>query len=211
MTIIALKQAKKHQIEVVFEEESLFLDKETVLKNGLKVGQIFSAEQIEELKYSSKLTRATSKAMWLLGRREYSKKEMFFRLKQDKFDEDVASEAVETLADAGVIDDERFAYNFAYNLKANRKLGKRAIITELCLKGVSKEIAENTAEEFCDDEVSSAAEIIRLKYKAFATDEKINRRMFAALQRKGYSYATIREATDLVQNQETGENYVHDF
>lgn len=201
MTIIALKQAKKHQIEVVFEEESLFFDKETVLKNGLKVGQNFSAEQIEELKYSSHLSRATSKAMWLLGRREYSKKEMFLRLKQDKFDEDVASEAVETLADASVIDDERFAYNFAYNLKVNRKLGKRAIITELCLKGVSKEIAENTAEEICDDEVSSAAEIIRLKYKSFASDEKINRRMFAALQRKGYSYNVIREAMDLIESE----------
>ena len=211
MTIIALKQAKKHQIEVVFEEETVFLDKETALKNGLKVGQSFSFEQIEELKYSSELTRATSKAMWLLGRREYSKKEMFLRLKQDKFDENAVSEAVETLAEAGVIDDERFAYNFAYNLKVNRKLGKRSIITELCLKGVSREIAEITAEEFCDDEVSSAAEIIRLKYPLFASDEKIKRRMIAALQRKGYSYNVIREATDLVQNQETDEDCVRDF
>lgn len=203
MTITALKQAKQHQIEVVFEQETLLLDKETVLKNGLKVGQNFSAEQIEELKYSSQLTRATSKALWLLGRREYSKKEMFLRLKQDKFDEDAAAQAVDTLAESGVIDDERFAYNFAYNLKINRKLGKRAIITELCLKGVSREIAENIAEEFCDNEVDSAAEIIRLKYKAFVSDEKINRRMFAALQRKGYSYNVIREAMDLVESEQS--------
>lgn len=201
MTIIALKQAKKHQISVVFEEETLLLDKETVLKNGLKVGLSFTKEQIEQLKYDSELTRATSKAMWLLSRREYSKKEMFLRLKQDKFDEDAACEAVETLAEAGVIDDERFAYNFAYNLKVNRRLGKRAIITELCMKGVSREIADNIAEEFCDDEVSSAAEIIRIKYPTFSVDEKINRRMFAALQRKGYTYNVIKSAMDLVESE----------
>ena len=202
MTIITLKQAKKHQIEVVFEQTSLLLDKETVLKNGLKVGQSFTDEQVEQLKYESALTRATSKALWLLSRREYSKKEMFLRLKQDGFDETASLQAVDTLASASVIDDERFAYNFAYNLKANRHLGKRAIITELCLKGVERELAETIAEEFCDDEVSSAAEIIRTKYSAFSTDEKVNRRMFAALARKGYSYGVVKAAMDLVENEE---------
>lgn len=204
MTIIALKNAKKHQIEVVFEEKSVFLDKETVLKNGLKIGQSFDDEQIAELEYSSALARAVSKAMWLVTRRDYSKKEMLGRLKQDGFLPDAAEEAVETLSQAGVIDDERFAYNFAYNLKVNRKLGKRAIVTELLMKGVSREIADAVTEEFCDDEVSSAAEIIRMKYRGFNEDEKINRRMFAALQRKGYSYNVIREAMDLVESEIEG-------
>lgn len=201
MTITALKQAKKHQIAVVFEDETVFLDKEIVVKNGLKVGQVFSLEQIEKLKYESELTRATSKAMWLLGRREYSKKEMFLRLKQDGFNENASHDAVDTLADAGVIDDERFAYNFAYNLKVNRKLGKRAIMTELLMKGVLREIADEIIEEFCDDEVSSAAEIIRIKYPTFSVDEKINRRMFAGLQRKGYTYNVIKSAMDLVESE----------
>ena len=196
MTILELKQAKKHSIAVVFEQETVFLDKETVLKNGLKVGQTLTSERVEELKYDSELTRATSKALWLLSRREYSKKEMFLRLKKDGFDETACSQAVTTLAEGGVIDDERFAYNFAYNLKVNRRLGRRAIITELRLKGVSEEIAEAVTEEFCDDEVASAAEIIRIKYPQFATDEKINRRMFAGLQRKGYTYSVIKSAME---------------
>ena len=74
MTILELKQAKKHSIAVVFEQETVYLDKETVLKNGLKVGQTLTSERVEELKYDSELTRATSKALWLLSRREYSKK-----------------------------------------------------------------------------------------------------------------------------------------
>ena len=202
MKIVNLKQAKKHQIEVVFDEMSVFLDKETVLKNALKVGKDLSEPEIETLKYDSQKTRATSKALWLLGLREYSKKEMYLRLVKDGFDKDASSEVVETLADSGVIDDERFAYNFAYNLHINRRLGKRAIITELCLKGVDREIAETYANEFCNDEVSDAAEIIRIKYKGFNTDEKINRRMFAGLQRKGYSYSTIKSAMDLVESEE---------
>ena len=202
MKIVNLKQAKKHQIEVVFDEMSVFLDKETVLKNALKVGKDLSEPEIETLKYDSQKTRATSKALWLLGLREYSKKEMYLRLVKDGFDKDASSEVVETLADSGVIDDERFAYNYAYNLHINRHLGKRAIITELVLKGVSREIAEHYANEFCNDEVRDAANIIRIKYKGFNVDEKINRRMFAGLQRKGYSYSTIKSAMDLVESEE---------
>ncbi|MGN0173620.1 MAG: regulatory protein RecX [Acutalibacteraceae bacterium] len=201
MIITNIKQAKKHCFEVVFEDESVLLDKETVVKNGLKVGQALDEADVESLRYDSSVTRATSKAMWLLGRREYSEKEMILRLKKDGFDEDAVVEAVERLVEAGVIDDERFAYNFAYNLKENRKLGKRAVITELLLKGVDREIAEAVADEFCNDEVESAAEIIRIKYPAFNEDEKINRRMFAALQRKGYSYSVIKQATLTVENE----------
>ena len=202
MKIVNLKQAKKHQIEVVFDEMSVFLDKETVLKNALKVGKDLSEPEIETLKYDSQKTRATSKALWLLGLREYSKKEMYLRLVKDGFDKDASSEVVETLADSGVIDDERFAYNYAYNLHINRHLGRRAIITELVLKGVDREIAETYANEFCNDEVRDAANIIRVKYKGFNVDEKINRRMFAGLQRKGYSYSVIKSAMDLVESEE---------
>lgn len=203
MKIVSLKQAKKHQIEVVFDEMSVFLDKETVLKSGLKIGVDLSEEDIESLKYESEKTRATSKALWLLSRREYSKKEMLSRLVKDGFDKSASAEAVEILVSSGVIDDERFAYNFAYNLHINRRLGHRAIITELVLKGVDREIAETYANEFCDDEVNDAAEIIRIKYKGFNTDEKINRRMFAGLQRKGYSYSVIKSAMDLVESEES--------
>lgn len=196
MKITEIKQARKHFFNIVFEEESVLLDKETVVKNGLKVGQEIDSERLEELKYDSEYTRAVSKAMWLLSRREYSKKEMFLRLKKDGFDADASSEAVESLSEAGVIDDERFAYNYAYNLKANRRLGKRAIITELLLKGVDRSLAERFAEEFCDDETDDAVDIIRIKYPSFAEDEKVKRRMIAGLQRKGYSYDVIKTAID---------------
>lgn len=196
MKITEIKQARKHFFNIVFEEESVLLDKETVVKNGLKVGQEIDSERLEELKYDSEYTRAVSKAMWLLSRREYSKKEMFLRLKKDGFDADVSSEAVESLSEAGVIDDERFAYNYAYNLKANRRLGKRAIITELLLKGVDRSLAVRFAEEFCDDETDDAVDIIRIKYPSFAEDEKVKRRMIAGLQRKGYSYDVIKTAID---------------
>lgn len=196
MKITEIKQARKHFFNIVFEEESVLLDKETVVKNGLKVGQEIDSERLEELKYDSEYTRAVSKAMWLLSRREYSKKEMFLRLKKDGFDADASSEAVESLSEAGVIDDERFAYNYAYNLKANRRLGKRAIITELLLKGVDRSLAVRFAEEFCDDETDDAVDIIRIKYPSFAEDEKVKRRMIAGLQRKGYSYDVIKTAID---------------
>ncbi len=203
MIITAIKQAKKHQFEVVFDDESVFLDKDTVVKNGLKIGQNFDDESVAKLRYESECTRATSKAMWLVSRRDYSKKEMILRLKKDGFDIDAVNDAVELLSESSVIDDERFAYNFAYNLKANRKLGRRAIVTELLLKGVSREIAEEVSAEFCDNDsdVETAKEIIESKYCGFDNDEKINRRMIAALARKGYSYDIVKKAIAEIENE----------
>lgn len=200
MVITEITGAKNHLCKICFDKsEDVFLDKETVAKNALKAGLFVDEERLEELKYESALARATSKAMWLLSRREYSQKEMIFRLKRDKFDENAIFEAVKTLADAGVIDDERFAYNYAYSLKMNRKLGYRAIVTELIRKGVSREMAEEYAAQFSQDDTDDAVEIIKLKYATFSTDEKVKRRMIAALQRKGYNYDAIKHAIEMFE------------
>lgn len=200
MVITEITGAKNHLCKICFDNsEDVFLDKETVAKNALKAGLLIDEERLEELKYESALARATSKAMWLLSRREYSQKEMIFRLKRDKFDENAIFEAVKTLADAGVIDDERFAYNYAYSLKMNRKLGYRAIVTELIRKGVSREMAEEYAAQFSQDDTDDAVKIIKLKYATFSTDEKVKRRMIAALQRKGYNYDAIKHAMEMFE------------
>ena len=181
MVISEITGAKNHLCKICFDKsEDVFLDKETVAKNALKAGLFVDEERLEELKYESALARATSKAMWLLSRREYSQKEMIFRLKRDKFDENAIFEAVKTLADAGVIDDERFAYNYAR-------------------KGVSREMAEEYAAQFSQDDTDDAVKIIKLKYADFLTDEKVKRRMIAALQRKGYNYDVIKHAIEMFE------------
>ncbi len=197
MKIIDLKLAPRHQIKLVGENgECLLVDKETAVRFGLKKDIQIDAEFQEKLTYDSAFTRAKSKAIYLLSNREYSRYEMTSRLIKDGFDKQAVQEAIELLADAGVIDDERFAENFAYSLHEGRKLGYYAILRELTLKGVSREIAEKYAESYKQDDTETAKQIILTKYPDFHTDEKIKRRMYSALQRKGYSFSAINSAIE---------------
>ena len=203
MKIIDLKLARQHQIKLEFDNgESLLVDKETAARFGLKKDMQIDNDLRERLVYDSAFTRAKSKAIYLLSNREYSAKEMTERLLRDGFDKDAVKSAVELLADAGVIDDERFAENFAYSLHEGRKLGYYAIMRELTLKGVDREIAERHASVYKEDETETAKQIILSKYPAFDTDEKIKRRMYSALQRKGYSFSTINSAIEQITSEQ---------
>ena len=203
MKIIDLKLARQHQIKLEFDNgESLLVDKETAARFGLKKDMQIDNDLREKLVYDSAFTRAKSKAIYLLSNREYSAKEMRERLLRDGFDKDAVKSAVELLADAGVIDDERFAESFAYSLREGRKLGYYAIMRELTLKGVSSQIAERYASVYKENETETAKQIILTKYKDFASDEKIKRRMYSALQRKGYSFSTINGAIEHITSEQ---------
>lgn len=203
MKIIDLKLAPRHQIKLLGSDgECLLVDKETAARFGLKKDMQIDNDLREKLVYDSAFTRAKSKAIYLLSNREYSAKEMRERLLRDGFDKDAVKSAVELLADARVIDDERFAENFAYSLHEGRKLGYYAIMRELNLKGVDREIAERYASVYKEDETETAKQIILSKYPAFDTDEKIKRRMYSALQRKGYSFSAINGAIEQITSEQ---------
>ena len=104
MIITEFKKKPKHLTALVFEGGDVLIDDEVLILSGLKVGDDVSESQLETLKYKSEFTRAKSKALWLLDRRDYPKKEMIGKLKPD-FDYDAACEAVEFLCESGLIDD----------------------------------------------------------------------------------------------------------
>ncbi len=202
MKIIDLKLARQHQIKLEFDNgESLLVDKETAARFGLKKDMLIDDEFLKGLVTDSAFTRAKSKAIYLLSNREYSAKEMTERLLRDGFDKCAVESAVELLVEAGVIDDLRFAESYAYSLREGRKLGYYAIMRELTLKGVDREIAERYASVYKEDETETAKQIILSKYKDFASDEKIKRRMYSALQRKGYSFSTINSAIEQITSE----------
>lgn len=193
MTILKVLKSRKHQHLIVTDECEFLLDDDTVDEHKLKAGIKLNAEQVKGLKLHSDCTRALSKASWLLSQRDYTEKGLFDKLKPDYCDYAVRY-AIGQLKSVGAIDDVRYAKTMSEYYAEYKNLSKRAIKTELIKKGVSKETAEICAEDVEYNEIEAAIQIIRQKYPTFSDNETVDRRMTAALLRRGFSYQDIKQA-----------------
>ncbi len=173
-------------------EEAMKLDTFTLEANGIKTGQSLTDEELFGLIKKSEAHRASEKALYLLEYRARSKKELI-----DKVSEVASKETAEQTADRmeelGLIDDREFARVFVRQLFSVKKFGKRRVVQELRIKGISPEIIDEVIEEYEDEPIEKIKMLLEKKYRGFADDEKIKRRAVSALQRYGYSFDEIRE------------------
>ncbi len=173
-------------------EEAMKLDTFTLEANGIKTGQSLTDEELFGLIKKSEAHRASEKALYLLEYRARSKKELI-----DKVSEVASKETAEQTADRmeelGLIDDREFARVFVRQLFSVKKFGKRRVVQELRIKGISSEIIDEVIEEYEDEPIEKIKMLLEKKYRGFADDEKIKRRAVSALQRYGYSFDEIRE------------------
>ena len=103
------------------------------------------------------------------------------------------------LAELGIINDRRYAEKLCRQLFEGKKLGIYRVKQEMRLKGIPRDIIEETIEEF-SEEVDSFArleELVEKKYERYLTDRKGVNKVKAALARKGYSYGEINEVLEL--------------
>lgn len=173
-------------------EEAMKLDTFTLEANGVKIGQSLTDEELFGLIKKSEAYRASEKALYLLEYRARSKKELI-----DKVSEVASKETAEQTADRmeelGLIDDREFARVFVRQLFSVKKFGRRRVVQELRIKGISPEIIDEVIEEYEDEPIEKIKMLLEKKYRGFADDEKIKRRAVSALQRYGYSFDEIRE------------------
>ena len=202
MIILEVKPARKHRYLLVLDECEMLLDSETVEQHKLKAGVKLTHEQLEKLKLHSNCIRALSKGSWLLGQRDYSCKGLRDMLLPD-FGEYASDYAIGQLESVGALNDERYANLMAEYYAEYKNLSRKAIVQELYKKGISRATAQTAAENLEYDHTDAIVRIISAKYRGYATDEKIKRRMIAALQRKGFTFREINTAIDQI-NEENG-------
>ena len=114
-------------------------------------------------------------------------------------DADAADKAVARMEELGLVNDDKFARQYARRLLLEKKLTRRAAAFELTRKGIDRETAEKVLGEIDVDYRGNIREIIEKKYRN-VQDEKEKRRAVAALQRLGYGWddikAVLEEYTD---------------
>jgi len=199
MLITAAQPRRKSLVALYIDNEFYAdIDKETFMKSSWHIGDRIDEEEIEELLFECLCSRAKNRGMYLLGFRDYSSKDMFYKLKTE-FDEDSARAAVDFLNEKGYINDDSYARRLAADLVKRKKLSGYRLVSELRMKGIEQGLAEDAAAEASEDidKIEIIKATLEKKYPYYTEDEKQKRRAYNALVRMGYSYGDINKAMSL--------------
>ena len=171
------------------------IDEETLLRHHIKEGVTLSFEQLERVRAASDYGRARNKALELLGSREHGETELYRKLCRT-FDEDTSSLVVARMRELDLVDDRRFAAQYARELVDRKNAGKTAVRAKLMEKGVPRDVIADVLDELSVDESAALRVLIEKKYKNKLADDKGRKQTIAALARRGFSLRDIRSAMD---------------
>lgn len=193
MRITALKEKRKGFTQVFIDGEyAMTLVTSVLLENHVKENLEISDEELFEIVKKSKERSANEKALTLLEYRSHSKKELTDKIART-MDREEAKKAAEKMVEIGLVNDRDYAERYAKELFERKRFGKNRVKQELKIKGIDSEIIDEVLALYEDFDVKEQIEsILNTKYPNYLTDEKVQRRAVAALQRRGFSFSDIR-------------------
>lgn len=208
---ITAKSGRKDKIHIYIDGEYLLtVDEIFWFSCGLVSGDEINEEELTAFEEAAGSRRAFNSALNSLDYRDHSEKEIRAKLLR-KHDADYVDEAVEKLIELDLVNDERYAENYARELFERKKFGKMRIKSELRAKGISADIANAAVEELFEEEepdnVQRIVDIIGKRYYNRMNDKVGRKKVFSALQRMGYSFSDIREAMSEFSDDEYYEDY----
>ncbi len=153
---------------------------------------------------ANELETAKKRAMYLLGGKDYSKKELFDKLLKN-YSRETCESVIEMMCEYGFLDDERYAKKLARQYIEVRKYGKSRAKMMMLQKGLGSALADEALEQYsADDLINEIVEIIEKKYYDRLFTEGLEGRkemqkVMAALARRGYGFEDIKSAVALVK------------
>lgn len=115
------------------------------------------------------------------------------------YDDNEIKNAMRRLKEMGLIDDRSVAFNFRNYAEGTKRLGTIGIRNFLLTRGISAEIIDEVCHDI--DEEGNALRLLEKRIKGYS-DEGDKRRVYSLLQRKGYSFETIRKVLKKFYNEE---------
>ncbi len=154
---------------------------------------------------SKEFETATKRASYLLGGKDYSRKELLTKLLKN-YSREACEAAVERMVEYGYLDDRKYAEKLARHYIEVKKYGKSRAKSLMIQKGLGSSMADEALEQYsADDMVDEIVSIIKKKYIDRLYAEEPDRRaetqkVIAALARRGFRYEQITTAIKLVQS-----------
>ena len=163
MFITDIKKDKLHLTKIILSDgNEVLIDNDVCYEKSLKKGLEFSGNDLEDLVFESNYRRAKSRAIWYLDRMDHTEKALFNKLLRGGFPERESAKVISRLKEVGLIDDRRYAENYANRL-IESNVSKREALQKMFLKGVPYDMAKAVLEETETDELSQIKNIIENK------------------------------------------------
>ena len=194
MQIINIQKDKLHLTKISLSNgEEVLIDNDVCRDNYLKKGDEISEEKLNDLVFQSQYQRAKSRAVWYLDRKDRTAKDLYNKLCLAGFDKKASSKVIARLQEVGLVDDLRFAENYASRLMEGN-VSKREALQKMLQKGVPYDIAKDVLAECDSDEGAQIEALINKKYRTKLIVEGGKEKVYAALIRKGFSYEAVKNA-----------------
>ncbi len=201
MQVINSKKDKLHLTRLFLEDGSeVLIDNDVCCERCLKKGA--QIENLEELIFESNYRRAKSRAIWYLDRSAHTEKALYLKLVRAGFPKEACAKVIARLIEVGLLDDLRYAENYAERLMESN-VSKREAVQKMLSKGVPYELAKSVLEDIETDEQQQIKNLIEKKYRQKLLSDNGPQKVYGALVRKGFSYSAVKTAlSDYIEESE---------
>ncbi len=209
MVITSINEQVKDnlRVNIFIDGKYVFaLSKQDVAFYNLKEGEELSEKKYNEILDNVVLAKAKLTALSYLSYKDRTKREVIRKLKEKGFTKEVTKKTLVFLVSYGYINDLEYSKKFVKQRVCSKGYGKYKVVRELKEKGVSDEIIESVTENIEDDERETALKFATKKATKLDLKEyKDKQKLYAYLQRRGYSYEIIRYVIEEVQAENTSD------
>ena len=177
------------------------LPAEAIASLDLVVGREINPAVLERLQELADLEAAHRAALRALARRAHARFDLRRRLLQRQHPAAAVEAALDRLSAAGLLDDVRFALDYAA-AKARRGRGPARLVHDLQAQGIDRRIAEDAVRSSLATEGVDPADAVRVLAEKRARQltglppAVRKRRLVAFLVRRGFSGGEIREVVE---------------
>ncbi|MEO2267027.1 regulatory protein RecX [Pseudoalteromonas pernae] len=135
--------------------------------------------------------------LWLLGRQDYSRRELERKLQQRQVPEDFATELLDWCEQQRYLDNDRYCTSFIRRA-IDKRHGPRRIVADAQSKGLAREQVEMALSEMDVDWFELADEAYRRKYKTVdeTLDYKEKAKRIRYLTARGFDFQHIEFALE---------------
>ncbi|CRZ34325.1 regulatory protein [Herbinix hemicellulosilytica] len=201
LEVKAGQNTKKKAFKIYIDYTYAFLLYENEIKHlQLSKGTDISQDTYEAILEDIILKRAKHKALNMLKYSDKTEKEIYIRLKNEYYNDDIIERTIEYLKDYNYLNDERYALNYIRSRKETESI--LAIKNKLLSKGINKKVLDKIIAreyEISDDE-DNDPEILAIKkiigkycddITNLSFEKKI--RLINMLERKGFNSEKIHK------------------
>lgn len=191
--VVIKKEYNKGRVILIFDDgtKSFELSKAVVYEKGVKIGSVFTEDELYNLTLLSEQKRAYNRALYYISKSNMSSG--YLRKKLDKkFMDEAVDYAINKVLEHRFIIDSDYAIHLAERL-LNEGRSKKEIIDKMYYKGCKKQDIEYAVSLLEFDEEADIISLINKKYKQKLFGENGEQKVAAALMRRGFSPYLVKK------------------